>query len=223
MTLGAVPWISRSVGLALSIVLVSTLSVSSTVLDLSLGPLLGAAISELVLARCWPSDWLPGLSRHSIGGRILDAAWIRCGRAHKIPQPKAQVPLLGTLLYMAAVMGFSHRRPHLVLRAPFVSLQHLPPGTPYSAINIGAAVTQFGAMFSFAVAIRRPLFLASSGRCRACLDGAFDAADECFPPEPSTEDTGGAAGVGIGRSNISRRFSKRVFEIDVDYFEQVIG
>jgi len=74
------------------------------------------------------------------------------------PATKAQVPLLGTLLYMAAVIGFfaidGH---HLVLRALSYSLQHLPPGTPYSAINIGAAVDTIRCDVLLAVAISAPV------------------------------------------------------------------
>ena len=123
-----------------------------------------------------------------------------------------------------AVIGFfaidGH---HLVVRALAYSLQRLPPGTPYSGINLGAVATQFGAMFSFAVAISAPVIflLLLVDTALAVMARSMPQMNVFFLSLPLKILVGLLALVlSIG---YLAPVSKRVFESIFNYFEQIIG
>jgi flagellar biosynthetic protein FliR len=146
--------------LALSALLVSGLATPAPVIDLGIGALAGAALREALLGALLAFGLFAGFAAFQLAGGILDLQ-LGLGIAALIdPTTRAQTPLLGTLLFMAAVMAFfaidGH---HMVVRGLAYSLERIPPGTAASRIEPGAIVAHFGAMFSFAVAIAAPVIV----------------------------------------------------------------
>jgi flagellar biosynthetic protein FliR len=120
--------------------------------------LLLPALGELLCGAVLAFGLLAGFAAFQFAGRILDLQ-LGFGVAALIdPTTRTQVPLLGTLLYMAAIIAFfaidGH---HLVIRALAHSFTRFPPGSGLAAFDIGAVVTQFGLMFSFAAALAAPV------------------------------------------------------------------
>jgi len=143
---------------AMSALLVSGAAIPIAAAPLSPGDLLVSAAGELLLGAVLAFGLLAGFAAFQLAGRILDLQ-LGFGVAALIdPATRTQVPLLGTLLFMAAVITFfavdAH---HLVVRALSYSLHRIPPGTPISDIEITTIAAQFGAMFTFAVAIAAPV------------------------------------------------------------------
>ena len=125
-----------------------------------LGAFAGMALSEAMLGALLAFAILAAFGAFQLAGRLLDLQ-LGFGVATLIdPATRGHAPLLGTLLWMAAVvLFFAIDGHHAVLRAFALSLQSLPPGTPLGELELAPVAAQFGAMFSFALAIAAPVVL----------------------------------------------------------------
>jgi len=159
LALGALPVNVRVLFvLALSAVLIAGAATPIGTIDLSVAGLAAAAACEVVLGGLLAFGLFAGFAAFQLAGRLLD---LQLGLGVAVlfdPTTRSQAPLLGTLLFMVAVMFFfqidGH---HLVLRGLAYSLERIPPGTPMREIDFGALVAMFGAMFAFAAAISAPV------------------------------------------------------------------
>ena len=210
--------------LAISALLVSGAAVPIEAVPLSLGNLIMSAAGELLLGAVLAFGLLAGFAAFQVAGRILDLQ-LGFGVAALIdPTTRTQVPLLGTLLFMAAVITFfaidGH---HLVVRALSYSLHRLPPGTPVLDIEITMITAQFGAMFSFAVAIAAPVIfiLLLVDTALAVMARTMPQMNVFFLSLPLK------ILVGLLTLVLSVHYLgpvvRRIFESMVGYFEQVLG
>ncbi|HEX6266369.1 MAG TPA: flagellar biosynthetic protein FliR [Burkholderiales bacterium] len=116
------------------------------------------AATEALLGALLGFGILAAFAAFQLGGRLLDLQ-LGFGVATLIdPATRGHAPLLGTLLWMTGVVVFFAIDGHLVLvRALALSLQTVPPGTPLDGLQPLIAVGQFGAMFTFALALVAPV------------------------------------------------------------------
>ncbi len=120
----------------------------------------GMAVGEALLGALLAFGILAAFGAFQLAGRLLDLQ-LGFGVATLIdPATRGHAPLLGTLLWMVAVVVFfaidGH---HALIRALALSLQSVPPGTPLPDLELAPVVGQFGAMFTFAMAIAAPVVL----------------------------------------------------------------
>src|SRR5262249_3769951 len=103
----------------------------------------GMAASETVLGALLAFGVLAAFA-----ARLLDLQ-LGFGVATLIdPATRGHAPLLGTLLWMAAVaLFFATDGHHALLRAFALSLQSAPPGRPLGELELAPLVAQFGLMF----------------------------------------------------------------------------
>lgn len=146
--------------LALSVSLVSALAVTPPVSVHSLGGLVTAAIGELLFGALLAFGLFAAFAAFQLAGRMLDLQ-MGFGVASLIdPATRAQSPLLGTLLNLIAVAVFFAVDGHLmIIRGLAFSIDHLPPGSTFAAIDTGAVVAQFGGMFVYALALAAPVLI----------------------------------------------------------------
>jgi flagellar biosynthetic protein FliR len=186
--------------------------------------LLAAAVGELLCGAVLAFGLLTGFAAFQLAGRLLDLQ-LGFGVAALIdPTTRTQVPLLGTLLFMAAVIAFfaidGH---HMVIRALAYSFQRFPPGSAPSALDGAAIVAQFGAMFSFAAAIAAPvvLVLLLVDTALAVMARTMPQMNVFFLSLPLK------ILVGLLILVLSVRYmgpvTLRIFESVIRYFEQVLG
>lgn len=125
-----------------------------------LGTLLVMALSELMVGTTLAFGLIAGFAAFQLGGRIIDLQ-IGFGIANIFdPATRAQTPLLGSALQLAALMVFFSMDGHLLLmRGVAYSLGQIPLGTTFSELPIAAIVAQFGAMFTFGLAIVAPVMI----------------------------------------------------------------
>jgi flagellar biosynthetic protein FliR len=143
--------------LGLAATMIAGLGVRTTAGIEGVGGFAAAAAAEALIGALLAFGLLAIFAAFQLAGRILDLQ-LGFGVAALIdPNTRTTAPLLGTLLSMAAVIGFfaidGH---HLVIRGLAFSLQKLPPGTPLEAFELAPVVAHFGAMFTFAAAIAAP-------------------------------------------------------------------
>jgi flagellar biosynthesis protein FliR len=225
MTMGATPRHFRVLFvLGLTAALIAGLAVPVTRIDWTLGGLLVAAAGELILGALLAFGLIAGFAVFQLAGRILDLQ-MGFGIAALIdPTTKSQTPLLGTLLYMAAVIAFfavdGH---HLVIRGLAYSLSSLPPGSGLVTINLAPVMTQFGAMFLFAVAIATPVVLVLF-----LVDVALAIMARVMP-QMNVFFISLSLKIAVGLLTLILAFGflspvvKRVFETIFEYFEQTLG
>src|SRR6266446_1362185 len=120
----------------------------------------GMAATEAMLGALLAFGILTAFAALQLAGRLIDLQ-LGFGVATLIdPATRGHAPLLGTLLWMVAVVVFfaidGH---HALIRALALSLQSVPPGTPLPDLELAPVVGQFGAMFTFAMAIAAPVVL----------------------------------------------------------------
>src|ERR1041384_976467 len=120
----------------------------------------GMAASETVLGALLAFGVLAAFAAFQLAGRLLDLQ-LGFGVATLIdPATRGHAPLLGTLLWMAAVaLFFATDGHHALLRAFALSLQSAPPGRPLGELELVPLLAQFGLMFSFALAIAAPVVI----------------------------------------------------------------
>lgn len=101
-----------------------------------------------------------GFAAWHLAGRLLDLQ-IGFGVASLVDiATKNNVPLLGSLLSMAAVVVFFGIDGHVVLLKTLqLSVEKLPPGTGMPELDFGALVAQFGTCFAFGFVVVAPIVL----------------------------------------------------------------
>ena len=143
--------------LFLSLILTLSLGLSLPVASLSFPQLIYYGLFELVIGAAMAFGLFAAFAAFSFGGRILDFQ-MGFGVASLIdPATDQQAPLMGTFLNMLGVMVFflvdGH---HLVLKGLAYSLSQYPPGHLVQ-FTLGTIVTQFGAMFVYAIMLVAPV------------------------------------------------------------------
>lgn len=142
----------------LAVALVGAAGVHPAGLPTSIGALGKAAISELVTGAFLAFAIFAAFGAFLLGGRIIDMQ-VGFSVANLIdPVTRTQSPLIGTFLNLLAVVIFlSIGGDHMLVRGLAYSVERIPPGTPIGQIDLGAIVTQFGAMFVYAVMLVAPV------------------------------------------------------------------
>jgi flagellar biosynthesis protein FliR len=146
--------------LVMSVSLVSALAVPPPVAIHGLGGLVTAAVGEVLFGALLAFGLFTAFATFQLAGRMLDLQ-MGFGVASLIdPATRAQSPLLGTLLNLIAVAVFFAVDGHLMLiRGLAFSIEHLPPGGSFAAVDTGAVVAQFGGMFVYALALAAPVLI----------------------------------------------------------------
>lgn len=147
--------------LALAIFLAMEAKVPLVNSPVTLGGLTGSLIMELFLGALLGFGVIAAFGAFLIGGRIVDVQ-MGFGVTGLIdPATRDQVPLIGTMLEMMAVVTFflvnGH---HYLLRGLAYSFEKVPPGTSLSKLTIEPIVSQFGLMFIYGLAITAPVIVA---------------------------------------------------------------
>jgi flagellar biosynthetic protein FliR len=126
----------------------------------NIGALFVMALSELFVGATLAFGLIAGFAAFQFGGRIIDLQ-IGFGIANVFdPVTRAQTPLLGSALQLAALMVFFMVDGHLfILRGIAFSLERIPLGTPFTDVPIPAIAAQFGAMFTFGLAVVAPVMM----------------------------------------------------------------
>jgi len=123
----------------------------------TINEILKAGISEVVLGGLLAFGVLTAFGAFLLAGRIIDVQMGFNVAGLIDPATRGRASVMGTLLSMLAVMVFftidGH---HLIIRGLAFSLEHQPPGAAWTGINPGLVVAQFGAMFTYGVAIVAP-------------------------------------------------------------------
>ncbi len=154
--------------ITLSMALVSGLGVRPSVVPLTLGPVLVASISELVVGATLAFGVFTAFGAFSVAGKILDIqSGFGIGSVFD-PVTRAGAPLFSTMLNLVGVaVFFGLNGHHALLRGFAYSAQQVPPGMGFSTLAIEAVIGQFGLMFSLGVALIAPvmfcLFLVEAG------------------------------------------------------------
>jgi flagellar biosynthetic protein FliR len=146
--------------LIMSVSLVSALAIPPPAALHSLGGLVIAAVGELLFGALLAFGLFAVFATFQLAGRMIDLQ-MGFGVASLIdPATRAQAPLLGTLLNLIAVAVFFAVDGHLMLiRGLAFSIEHLPPGVSFAAIDTGSVVAQFGGMFVYALALAAPVLI----------------------------------------------------------------
>lgn len=146
--------------LGLAAMFITTPFLSGTTPPTNIGALFLMAISELLIGAILAFGLIAGFAAFQFGGRILDLQ-IGFGIANIFdPLTRAQMPMLGSALQLAALMVFFSLDGHLViLQGIAFSLERIPLGTPFTELPIAATVAQFGTMFTFGLAIVAPVMI----------------------------------------------------------------
>ncbi|MCH2172756.1 flagellar biosynthetic protein FliR [Myxococcota bacterium] len=146
--------------LGLAFMLTLGMNLESIPADLSLAWLFRSAALEILTGGLLAFGVAATFGAFLLGGRVLDFQ-LGFGVANLIdPATRAAAPLLGTLLNLAAVTTFflvdGH---HLLVRGLAYSLSRIPPGQGLADFDVGLVVAQFGAMFTFGIAVvAAPIF-----------------------------------------------------------------
>lgn len=157
-----IPMMARGLfvlGLA-SMLIAAPLQSTGATLPTDIGGLFLMAMSELLIGATLAFGLMAGFAAFQFGGRILDLQ-IGFGIANIFdPLTRAQMPMLGSALQLAALMVFFSMDGHLViLQGVAFSLERIPLGTPFTELPIAAIVAQFGTMFTFGLAIVAPVMI----------------------------------------------------------------
>lgn len=146
--------------LALSALLVSGLGLRAPAMPLDIVPLIFNALGEMVIGLTLAFGVYTAFAAFAVAGKILDIqSGFGMGNVYD-PVTRAGAPLFATMLNLVAVIAFfgmdAH---HAMLRGFAFSLQQVPPGTGFHALDLEAALRQFGLMFSLGVALIIPVML----------------------------------------------------------------
>jgi flagellar biosynthetic protein FliR len=146
---------------ALSAALVAASGVALPAAPASLGELLLLGAGELVVGAALAFGLAAAFAAFLLAGRLLDLQF-GFGIANLIdPVTRAQAPLLGTALNLAAVsVFFAADAHHLLIRALALSLEQSAPGRALGGLQLSAVAEQFGVMFAFGLALAAPALLA---------------------------------------------------------------
>lgn len=146
--------------LALSATLVSGLGMRLPPVPLEIGPVLLAGMAEAVTGLTLAFGVFAAFGAFSVAGKILDVqTGFGLGNIYD-PVTRAGAPMFATLLNMVAVaVFFGMDAHHALLRGIAFSLREVPPGSGFHALDVEAAIRQFGLMFSLGVAMVIPVML----------------------------------------------------------------
>jgi flagellar biosynthetic protein FliR len=146
--------------LSLSALLVSGLGTRLPPPALELGPVLLAALAELVTGLTLAFGVFAAFGAFSVAGKILDVqSGFGLGNVYD-PVTRAGAPLFATLLNLAAVaVFFGMDAHHALLRGMAFSLREVAPGSGFHELDAEAVIRQFGLMFSLGVALIIPVML----------------------------------------------------------------
>lgn len=144
--------------LALSVGFLSVLAAPPNPAPVGVGGLALAVLTEMLIGALLAFGLMTAFATFQLAGRILDLQ-LGLSVANLVdPTTRTQAPLLGTFLHFAAVaLFFAVDGHHMVVRGLAFSFEHIPPGTALTALDMGAVVAQFGAMFVYAVALAAPV------------------------------------------------------------------
>ena len=158
-SLGSVPGTVRVFFIfGLAVVLVAGLGVGARVSVETVAGLSTAIVSEAIIGALLAFGLFTAFATFMLAGRVVDMQ-LGFSVANLIdPTTRTQAPLLGSFLNVVAVVAFfaidGH---HMIIRGLAFSLEQIPPGTALPALDLGAVVVQFGAMFLYAVALVAPV------------------------------------------------------------------
>ncbi|MRW94188.1 type III secretion protein [Duganella sp. FT80W] len=146
--------------LTLSALLVSGLGTALPAPPTTIGPLLLAALAELVTGLTLAFGVFAAFGAFALAGKILDVqTGFGLGSVYD-PVTRGGAPLFATMLNMVAVVSFfgmdAH---HALLRGFAFSLQQIPPGSGFHGLDAEPVLRQFGLMFSLGVALIIPVML----------------------------------------------------------------
>ena len=144
---------------ALSVTLVAGGALKPATLSLSLGPVILAALAELMIGALMAFGVYAAFGAFSVAGKILDIqSGFGIGNVYD-PVTRAGAPLFATLLNVTAVaVFFGLDAHHALMRGIAFSLQQVPPGTLHE-VSAEPVIRQFGLMFSLGVALVIPVML----------------------------------------------------------------
>jgi flagellar biosynthetic protein FliR len=145
---------------AISVTLMAGLAIKPTVAILTLGQLVNAAVTEIVVGMSLAFGVFTAFATFQLAGRIMDLQ-LGFGVATLIdPTTRAASPLLGTFLNLLALtIFFTIDGHHLLISGIAFSLEQIPPGTSLSQLDPSAMAAQFGAMFVYAAALAAPVMV----------------------------------------------------------------
>lgn len=128
--------------------------------SMSLATLGSCMIYELIVGAAISTGLFAAFSAFQFAGRLLDYQ-VGFGVASLVDlATRNNAPLLGTLLYMLAILFFFAINGHLaLLKVISLSLQSLPPGKGIMTLNFGALIAQFSTCFAFGLIIVAPIVL----------------------------------------------------------------
>jgi flagellar biosynthetic protein FliR len=140
--------------------LVASLDIVPASLPVTVGEMIRAIVVEVFVGATMAFGLFAAFGAFLLGGRVLDFQ-MGFGVANVIdPGTSAQAPLVGTALNMMAVGTFylldGHR---MLVRGLAYSLNRVPIGEGFQALQIDAVVAQFGVMFVFGLAAVAPSVL----------------------------------------------------------------
>jgi flagellar biosynthetic protein FliR len=146
--------------LSLSALLVSGQGLRAPAVAMDVAPLIFYACAELVTGLTLAFGVFAAFGAFAVAGKILDIqSGFGLGNVYD-PVTRAGAPLFTTMLNMVAVVAFfgmdAH---HALLRGFAFSLQQVPPGSGFHALDMEAVLRQFGLMFSLGVALIIPVML----------------------------------------------------------------
>lgn len=122
--------------------------------------LVGAIISEMLIGAAMASALFTGFAAFNFGGRLLDFQ-IGYGIAGLVDiATKSNMPLIGSMLSMAAVLIFFTIDGHLaMLKVVQLSYTALPIGGSVFDLNLGSLISYFGTCFAFGFMVVAPVVL----------------------------------------------------------------
>lgn len=146
--------------LMLSTLLVTGMQLPTVSTELSLGAVIVASLLEVAVGATLAFGVMAAFAAFALAGKILDIqSGFGIGSVYD-PVTRSGAPLFATMLNMVAVVVFfgmdAH---HAFLRGIAFSLQNVPPGSGFAALDVDAVVRQFGLMFSLGVALIIPVIL----------------------------------------------------------------
>jgi flagellar biosynthetic protein FliR len=146
--------------LALSASFAAHPAVTAAALAPGFGPLLLAALGELVVGAVLAFGVFAAFGAFSVAGKLLDVqSGFGIGSVYD-PVTRGGAPLFATMLNMVGVVTFfGLEGHHALMRGIAFSLRQVPPGVGLAGIPGEAAIAQFGLMFSLGVALAIPVVL----------------------------------------------------------------
>lgn len=144
--------------LALSVLLVSGMGAPPAAIALQLGPVVLAAVAELVTGVTLAFGVFAAFGAFSVAGKVIDIqSGFGIGNVYD-PVTRAGAPLFATMLNLVAVATFfGLEGHHALLRGIAFSLRQVPPGSGFSALAVEPVIAQFGLMFSLGIALIVPV------------------------------------------------------------------